>query len=1181
MTRAGILTRLALILGLGLALLPMAAPAQTDDRSYLVALLEDNLSDAGRRVTITGFAGALSSVARIDEMTIADGEGVWITLRDLSLGWDRAALLSGKVTVTALTAGEIILDRLPVMETSGMPDTEGAAFALPELPVSVTIGRIAADKITLGKDILGEEVQGTIEAALSLANGEGQITINIDRQDAGPDGYFALQASYANATGILAVSLDAQEQAEGISVRLLQVPGAPSAGVTIKGSGPLDDFTAEVTLQTDGQPRLTGQIALLGRAEGQRDFSADLSGDLAPVFWPAYRAFLGDSLRLTIDGSSLPDGRFDLSSFALASGALNATGNLALAADGLPERFSMNVAIAGDEGALVLLPLTTEVPTSLTSARLSLGFDAADSDAWTLGGLIMGLDRSDFTAQSLSLSGGGNIARDAAGKRITADLSFIGFGLQPSDPALAKAMGPSASGTLKAAWTAGSGQTEITDLSLSGEDYTFVATGAVQGLETGFAIDGRAKGTFSDLSRLADLTGLALGGQGDVTLSGQTSALGAAFDLRFAANGEDLAIGIPRIDTLIAGMSQVAGQVTRDETGTTLRDIQVRAGDLTATLNGTLTKDAVAVNADLALADLGALGPRFRGSVTGAAAYIGTLTDGIATLTGQASGLGIGQTEIDRVLAGPADLGMTVAMTKGVLRLQDARLDGTSLDVTAEGRADGAIGVQGQLANFNLILPEFPGILTMTGSLRPTGAGTLVDLALNGPAQVRGQLSGSLEPRFDRANLTFVGQSLADLANPILKPRALSGQMAYDLRLSGPLSIQSVSGRVTLTNGRLADPSLSFGIDAIAGTAEISSGRARINVTSAVTTGGTVAVTGQTSIVFPFQGDLAVDLDRIVLREPRLYETLVSGALQVNGPLAGGATVSGAVDLGRSELRIPSSGLSGSEPIPKITHIAEPADVRATRLRAGLIGEGAATNGRSGSGRYLLDILVRAPNQIFLRGRGLDAELGGSLRLRGTTADISPQGSFDLIRGRLDLVGRRLVLTQAALRLEGEFVPRVDIVASIEDSDIISTIRISGPASAPVLTFESSPELPDEEVLAQLLFGERLQTLSAFQAAQLAVAVRTLAGVGGEGLVGKIRKGSGLDNLDITTDEAGNASLTAGKYLSEKVYTEVTIDQTGKTQIDLNLDVKSHITLKAKVDSEGDTGVGIYLEKNY
>ena len=123
--------------------------------------------------------------------------------------------------------------------------------------------------------------------------------------------------------------------------------------------------------------------------------------------------------------------------------------------------------------------------------------------------------------------------------------------------------------------------------------------------------------------------------------------------------------------------------------------------------------------------------------------------------------------------------------------------------------------------------------------------------------------------------------------------------------------------------------------------------------------------------------------------------------------------------------------------------------------------------------------------------------------------------------------------------------------------------------------------MPDEEVLAQLLFGAQLESLSAFQAAQLATAVNTLAGRGGEGLVNKIRRRTGLDNLDITTSDTDGTSLTAGKYLSEKVYTEVTIGQSGKTQIDLTFEVRPHITLKSNLDSDGDSGVGIYLEKNY
>lgn len=95
-------------LALALLLVPLPAFAQSDDRSYLTALLEDNLSGAGRKVTITGFAGALSSRARIDELTIADDAGIWLTLRDVSLDWNRSSLFAGAVSVNELSAGEIL-----------------------------------------------------------------------------------------------------------------------------------------------------------------------------------------------------------------------------------------------------------------------------------------------------------------------------------------------------------------------------------------------------------------------------------------------------------------------------------------------------------------------------------------------------------------------------------------------------------------------------------------------------------------------------------------------------------------------------------------------------------------------------------------------------------------------------------------------------------------------------------------------------------------------------------------------------------------------------------------------------------------------------------------------------------------------------------------------------------------
>jgi translocation and assembly module TamB len=142
-------------------------------------------------------------------------------------------------------------------------------------------------------------------------------------------------------------------------------------------------------------------------------------------------------------------------------------------------------------------------------------------------------------------------------------------------------------------------------------------------------------------------------------------------------------------------------------------------------------------------------------------------------------------------------------------------------------------------------------------------------------------------------------------------------------------------------------------------------------------------------------------------------------------------------------------------------------------------------------------------------------------------------------------------------------------------------VVIDGPADDPVVSFESSPELPQEEVLAQLLFGQTLQNLSALQAVQLAAAVRTLAGKGGDGLVSKLRRGIGLDNLDVKTATDGTSSVTAGKYLTDKIYSEVTVDQNGKSQINLNLDLRKHITLRGRASSDGTTGFGILLEKDY
>lgn len=1171
-------------LALALLLVPLPAFAQSDDRSYLTALLEDNLSGAGRKVTITGFAGALSSRARIDELTIADDAGIWLTLRDVSLDWNRSSLFAGAVSVNELSAGEIILERLPDSGDSAAPSPEaGSGFALPELPVSVDIEKVAAQRIVLGPTVLGTPVEGTLDAALHLSGGEGQARLQIDRTDDGPEGEVSLTASYANSTQILALDLTAREGAGGIAATLMGLPGTPAAALEIHGDGPVSDYAADIALSTDGVSRLAGQVTVKAADDQSTAFAADLSGDLAPLFLPDYAAFFGDRVALDVQGLRHADGRLDLSAMKLQARALDLSGSLSLAAGGMPRAFDLTGRIAQADGQPVLLPLTTDQPVRIDSASLSLAFDAARGEGWRLTADVIGLDRPDIRIARLGLSGSGRIARGAAGPQVGATLRFDAEGLSPTDAALAAALGSVVSGDGIFYWTAADKVLAFPRLSLTGDGYGAAVSGRLAGLSADLAVSGRITAEVANLSRLSGLAGRPLGGAGSLAVSGSYSPLTGAFDGEAQITGTDLSVNVPEVDGLLKGPSQVALSARRDLTGTVLRNLSLSATSLTATAQGTLSSTGSSLTADLDFGDLSVLGPRYGGVLKGRATLQGTAESADVTLDATGTALRVGQAEADRLLAGQSTVALAATLTDGRISLTRADIRNPQLEVTATGEAGATaqrLELSARLANLGLLLPEFPGPLTVSGTATQSAQGLDLDLAGKGPGGIDATVKGRLAPDFASGDLALNGRAQAALANPFLKPRSVQGGLGFDLRLNGPLAVSSLAGSVSLSGGSVADPTLNFGLRDVTARADLSGGSARITATLPVTTGGAIAVEGQLATAAPYTGDLNLTLQGVELRDPELYETRANGALRINGPLMGGAMISGRIALDQTELRVPSTGFGGAAGLEDLKHIAEPADVRATRARAGLLDSGTGRNGGTGPA-FGLDLTISAPNQLFIRGRGLDAELGGELRLSGTTAAVVPSGAFDLIRGRLDILGKRLDLTQARLQMEGELVPNLFIVAATENDGITTGIQIEGPATEPVVSFTSSPDMPDEEILAQLLFGQQLDNLSAFQALQLASAVATLAGRGGEGIVGRLRKGFGLDNLDVRTAADGSAEVTAGKYLGKNLYSEFTVDQNGQSEVHLNLDISKSVTVRGRASSDGSAGVGVYLEKDY
>ncbi|MCB2116590.1 MAG: translocation/assembly module TamB domain-containing protein [Rhodobacteraceae bacterium] len=1175
-------------LALTLVALPLSAIAQDAetterDRDFLTGFLEDNLSSLGRTVRIDGFKGALSSRATFDQLSIADGDGVWLTIKGGAIGWNRSALLSGRVEISEMSAAEIDLPRRPV---GGGAGAEASGFSLPELPVSVDIGKLSAGRVVLGEALFGAAAEVSLQGTMHLEGGEGTTDLTVDRID-GKEGRVALTGSYANATRKATLDLLVAEGKDGIAANMLGLPGTPSIELAVHGDGVIDDFQTDIVLQTDGAPRLTGQVTLVAvpteGATPERQFRARLSGDIAPLLQADYRAFIGSNVALEADGRRLPSGRLDLSRLVLSSRGFDLTGRVSLDPAGLPLQAALTARLGLGDAGEVLLPIPGP-RTFVRAGDLRLRYDQTRGQGWSLDGTLHGFRRADLRIGAVALDGSGRIAVPGQGgvkvARAGGTVTFDAQGIEPAAAALAQAIGPSLAGKAIFDWTQ-DGPLRLPSFDVAGQGYGASGTATVKAPVDGSGIEGRVTAEVADLSRFSALAGRDLGGSGTVEVSGSGGLLSGLFDGEARITGRDLTAGQAELDRLLKGESRLEASLLRDTTGITIRRLNVTASTLSAQATGKIGQDS-AIDATLDFTDLSVLGQGYRGRLTGS----GSLreADGVRryVLDGEGRGLGIGQAEIDRVLSGTSTLHVEANEAEGRVRLDKLVLTNPQLRTEAQGRLAGGerrIDLSARLADMALLVPGFGGPLSAEGTVREGASGYVVDLAGTGPGATSARITGEVAADGKTASLALTGTGQSAIVNPFIEPRSVQGPVSFDLKLDGPLGLASLTGQASLDGGRFVAPTFGIELDGVSVVAALAGGRAMLSGSAGVKGGGAVSISGPVSLTAPYDGSLAVELKGARLRDPDLYDTTVSGTVRLEGPVTGGALIAGAVALGPTEIRVPSSGYGTAPVLDGLTHVNEGPQSRETRARAGLLQDRGNAGPRGPA--YALDLTISAPERLFVRGRGLDAEMGGTLVIGGTTDNVIPSGSFKLIRGRLDLLGKRFTIDEGIVELQGALTPYIRFAAVTESDGITATILIEGAATEPQIRFESSPELPEEEVIAQILFGRNLTELSPLQAAQLASAVATLAGKGGEGIIGNLRKTFGLDDFDVTTGEDGNAALRVGKYLSDKVYTDVTVGSDGKSEINLNLDVNKSLTARGTLGSDGSTGVGVYWERDY
>lgn len=428
-------------------------------------------------------------------------------------------------------------------------------------------------------------------------------------------------------------------------------------------------------------------------------------------------------------------------------------------------------------------------------------------------------------------------------------------------------------------------------------------------------------------------------------------------------------------------------------------------------------------------------------------------------------------------------------------------------------------------------------------------------------------------------NLRVEGKTNAAMANGFLSPNSIKGPLEFDIFMPDMVDRTSMSGKMSIIDGTIAISTLPVPILNADISAQITRGRATLDGRANYSEQKSRIVTsGWADLVNLSQFDIKLKSDPISMRLQSGIEARLTSDIRFASAPDGMYLASGQIDI--SDLFVDLGQIVISNPDRlTVIHQGISQTHRDFLESMGLLKHLNQT--KTSRFPVRLDIKLVAPNRIFVRGRGVDAEFGGSMGLSGTTTTPEPLGEFRLIRGRMDLLTKRVNLAQGRLVFLGTADPEISLKADVsgQDGDTLY-IDITGRISKPLLNLTSDSGRPSEEVLAQVLFGKAMDGLSPTQAILLVNALRTF-GSPKPSVMERIRATSGLDDLDIDQSQNGEVAVSAGKYINDNAYIEFKIDATGTSQTRLNIDLTKRAKGFISQSTTGDGQLGFTIGKDY
>ena len=540
----------------------------------------------------------------------------------------------------------------------------------------------------------------------------------------------------------------------------------------------------------------------------------------------------------------------------------------------------------------------------------------------------------------------------------------------------------------------------------------------------------------------------------------------------------------------------------------------------------------------------------------------GRLSDGAADIQARLTGLGLGL--IDEDLDGRVDA--TLA-----LQGRGERLDGTLEAKLAGARGRGATPasgidgvVHGRLADSAMTLDmtasNGQGLKASANLVLPTVASVSpfrIAIARKQPLRGRFAAEGQIRPLWD---LLIGGE------------RSLSGMVSTEGTLGGTLADPTATGQVAVVSGRFDDGATGLSLRDVALKATFAQGGVDVTEAHGVDgRGGSVSGQGRMSLMREGVSSFKLDLKGFRLIDNEQATASASGQATIDRAADGKVRLSGTLTIDRADVApdLPTpSGVVAMDVVEK-NRPTDLADLGLAQVRRG---DG-----------WALDVTLKAPRRVYLRGRGLDVELSLDAHVTGTSNHPNLSGTAHVVRGDYDFAGKRFEFDPQSvvyLSTKAEQV-RLDLTATRDDPSLMASVRIRGTAAKPEITLTSTPSLPNDEVLSQVLFGRTASQLSPLEAAQLASALSSLAGGGGFDVIGNLRTFAGLDRLALGGGDASGVTVSGGKYLTDDVYLELTGGGREGPSAQVEWRVRRTLSIISKLAGQGDGRLAIRWRRDY